>query len=53
MNPLLTKEGARGRLSTAAFQTSPGPSFVRRGTFDGRFIGRLSKGVFRENRQSL
>jgi hypothetical protein len=33
------KEAARGRLSTAAFHTSPDPSFVRRGTLDERFIG--------------
>jgi len=39
VNPLLTKEGARGRLSDATFQTSPDPSLVRRGTLVERFIG--------------
>ena len=31
-SPLLTKEGARGRLLTRHFETSPDPSLVRRGT---------------------
>jgi hypothetical protein len=35
-NPLLTKEGARGRLLTRRFKTSPDPSLVRRGTLDER-----------------
>jgi hypothetical protein len=39
MNPLLAKEGARGRLLTRPSKTSPDPSFVRRGTLDERFIG--------------
>ena len=39
MNPLLTKEGARGRLLTRHCKTSSDPSFVRRGTLDERFIG--------------
>jgi predicted acyl esterase len=60
MNPLLTKEGARGRLLTRSSQTSPDPSFARRGTLDERFIGRspllppVSRRVLsRQNRQSL
>jgi len=39
MNPLLTKEGVRGRLLARHCRTSPDPSFVRRGTLDERFIG--------------
>jgi hypothetical protein len=42
MNPLLTnltKEGARGRLLTRRFETSPDPSLARRGTPVERFIG--------------
>src|SRR5262249_57921109 len=35
--PFLTKEGARGRFATFFSKTSPGPSLVRRGTFNGSF----------------
>lgn len=38
VNPLRTKEGARRRLLTRPFQTSPNPSLVRRGTFASQFI---------------
>jgi hypothetical protein len=40
MNPLLTKEGDRGRLLTRRCITSPDPSLVRRGTAVELFIGR-------------
>src|SRR5262245_9001571 len=40
MNPLLGKEGARGRLLMRHCITSPDPSLVRRGTFNDVFIGR-------------
>jgi MtN3 and saliva related transmembrane protein len=39
VNPLLTKEGARGRLLTRHCKTSPDPSLVRRGTLTALFIG--------------
>jgi hypothetical protein len=40
MNPLLAKEGARGRLLPAHSKTSSDPSFVRRGTLASRRLPR-------------